>query len=125
MEWEKSARCPDGSAFPAGPALDPSAVNILGSDRRDEKNRAAKQIPTWGVNDPKYRRDTSASGALGMGGNVSEWTHSASDEEPSLRIVAGGSWDSWDLSDGRVYQRIPKNPTDRSSSLGFRCAASL
>lgn len=125
MEWEKAARGTDGRAFPAGPALDPTAVNILGSERRDEKTRAAKQIPTWGVNDPRYKRDTSASGALGMGGNVSEWTSSASDVEPGLRIVAGGSWDSWDLSDGRAYQRIPKNPTDRSSSLGFRCAASM
>jgi formylglycine-generating enzyme required for sulfatase activity len=60
-----------------------------------------------------------------MGGNVSEWTASASREEPDLRIAAGGSWDSWDLSDGRAYQQVPKAPNDRSSSLGFRCAANL
>lgn len=59
-----------------------------------------------------------------MAGNVSEWTASASEEEPDLRLVAGGSWDSWELSDGRTYNRIPKSPTDRSSSLGFRCAKS-
>jgi formylglycine-generating enzyme required for sulfatase activity len=59
-----------------------------------------------------------------MAGNVSEWTATASEEEPDLRYAAGGSWDSWELSDARVYHRIPKNPSDRSSSLGFRCASS-
>ena len=59
-----------------------------------------------------------------MAGNVSEWTASASEEEPDLRLVAGGSWDSWVLADGRAYNRIPKSPTDRNSSLGFRCAKS-
>lgn len=124
VEWEKTARGEDGRSFPAGGAIDPADVNILGSDRRDEKNRAPKQIPTWGVNDDQYARDQSPYGALAMAGNVSEWTASASEDEPDLRLAAGGSWDSWDLNDGRAYHRLPKNPTDRSSSLGFRCASS-
>jgi formylglycine-generating enzyme len=122
VEWEKAARGTDGRNFPTGETLD-RAVNILGADRHDEKNRAPKQIPTWSVEDPQYARDASPYGVLGMAGNVSEWTASASPDEPDLRLVAGGSWDSWDLSDGRVYNRIPKAATDRSSSLGFRCAA--
>lgn len=123
-EWEKAARGTDGRTFPTGAALDPDAVNILGSEKRDRKNRADKQIPTWAVTDPRYARDRSAYGVLGMAGNVSEWTSTASEEEADLRYAAGGSWDSWELSDARVYHRIPKNPTDRSSSLGFRCASS-
>jgi formylglycine-generating enzyme required for sulfatase activity len=123
LEWEKAARGDDGRSFPTGGALDPDGVNILGSDRRDEKTRAPKQIPTWGVDEERYARDRSPSGVLGMAGNVSEWTASASEEEPDLRLAAGGSWDSWDLNDGRVYHRLAKNPTDRSSSLGFRCAS--
>ncbi len=122
-QWEKAARGKDGRSFPTGGALDPSAVNILGSDRRDEKTRAPRQIPTWGVNNDEYARDRSPYGVLGLAGNVSEWTSSASEDEPDLRLAAGGSWDSWDLNDGRTYARIPKNPTDRSSSLGFRCAS--
>jgi iron(II)-dependent oxidoreductase len=122
-QWEKAARGSDGRAFPTGGALDPEAVNILGSDRRDEKNRAPRQIPTWGVLSDEYARDRSPYGVLGMAGNVSEWTSSASEDEADLRLAAGGSWDSWDLNDGRTYARIPKNPTDRSSSLGFRCAS--
>lgn len=120
-EWEKAARGEDGTSFPWGEMLDPKQVNILGSDRRDEKNRAPKQIPTWAVTDPRYAKDASGSGVLGMAGNVSEWTASASPEEPDLMMAAGGSWDSWDLSDARTYYSIPKPPTDRSSSLGFRC----
>jgi gamma-glutamyl hercynylcysteine S-oxide synthase len=122
-QWEKAARGKDGRAFPTGGALDPDAVNILGSDRRDEKSRAPRQIPTWGVFSDEYARDRSPYGVLGLAGNVSEWTSSASEDEPDLRLAAGGSWDSWDLNDGRTYARIPKNPTDRSSSLGFRCAS--
>lgn len=124
VEWEKAARGKDGRAFPTGSVLDPSDANILGADRHDEKLQAAKQIPTWPIGDRRYGRDRSPYGVLAMAGNVSEWTSSASADEPDLRLVAGGSWDSWELSDGRTYNRIPKSPTDRSSSLGFRCAKS-
>jgi len=121
-EWEKAARGGDGRSFPSGPALDPGDVNILGADH-DRKLDAPKQIPTWPVTEARYRRDGSPFGVYGMGGNVSEWTSTASEDEPDLRLAAGGSWDSWDLSDARVYHRLPKEPSDRSSSLGFRCAA--
>ncbi|MEO7793448.1 MAG: SUMF1/EgtB/PvdO family nonheme iron enzyme [Thermoanaerobaculia bacterium] len=124
VEWEKAARGTDGRSYPTGNVLDPATVNILGADRHDEKTGAAKQIPTWPVTDSHYARDKSPYGVLGMAGNVSEWTASASEDEPDLRLVAGGSWDSWELADGRTYNRIPKSPTDRSSSLGFRCAKS-
>lgn len=124
VEWEKAARGTDGRVYPTGNVLDPSNANILGADRHDEKLAAAKQIPTWPVTDSRYARDKSPYGVLAMAGNVSEWTASASEEEPDLRLVAGGSWDSWELSDGRTYNRIPKAPTDRNSSLGFRCARS-
>ncbi len=124
IEWEKAARGTDGRAYPTGNVLDPSSANILGPDRHDEKLSAAKQIPTWPVSDGRYARDRSPYGVLGLAGNVSEWTASASEDEPDLRLVAGGSWDSWELSDGRTYNRIPKSPTDRNSSLGFRCAKS-
>jgi serine/threonine-protein kinase len=124
LEWEKAARGTDGRAYPTGEVLDPADVNILGTQRRDEKSAAPKQIASWPVDGAKYRRDASPYGVYGMAGNVSEWTSSASADEPDLRVVAGGSWDSWELADGRTYQKLPKNPNDRSSSLGFRCAKS-
>jgi formylglycine-generating enzyme required for sulfatase activity len=75
------------------------------------------------VTDSRYARDASPFGVLGMAGNVSEWTASASEDEPDLMLVAGGSWDSWELNDARTFHRLPKPPTDRSSSVGFRCAS--
>jgi len=122
VEWEKAARGTDGRAYPWGETLDGQQANILGPDRREEKTRAPKQIASWAVNDPRYGRDQSPYGVLGLAGNVSEWTASASREEPDLMLAAGGSWDSWDYGDARTTQRLPKPPTDRSSSLGFRCA---
>lgn len=122
-EWEKAARGTDGREFPTGATIDAKAVNILGADH-DKKDQAAKKIPTWAVDDEAYARDASPYGVLGMAGNVSEWTASTSPDEPDYRLAAGGSWDSWDLNDGRTYARLPKSPTDRSSSLGFRCAQS-
>jgi serine/threonine-protein kinase len=124
LEWEKAARGTDGRAYPTGDLLEPTDVNILGTQRRDEKGAAPKQIATWAIDNPKYARDKSPYGVLGMAGNASEWTASASQDEPDLRLTAGGSWDSWELSDGRTYNRLPKDPNDRSSSLGFRCAKS-
>ncbi len=122
-EWEKAARGTDGREFPTGSTLDRKAVNILGSDH-DKKDAAAKKIPTWAVDDEAYARDVSPYGVQGMAGNVSEWTASTSPDEPDYRLAAGGSWDSWDLNDGRTHFRLGKSPTDRSSSLGFRCARS-
>jgi iron(II)-dependent oxidoreductase len=122
LEWEKAARSGDGRLFPWGETFDAQLTNILGAERHDEKNKAPKQIPTWPTGDPRYGRDGSPYGVLGMGGNVSEWTSSASPQEPNLMLVAGGSWDSWDGNDARVTHRVPKPPTDRSSSLGIRCA---
>jgi formylglycine-generating enzyme required for sulfatase activity/ABC-type amino acid transport substrate-binding protein len=123
LEWEKAARGKDGRSFPTG-ALDPARVNILGQDRRGEKQSALKQIPTWGVKEERYAGDVSPYRVLGMTGNVSEWTADSSNEEPDLYLAAGGSWDSWDLSDGQVHNRLPRSKKERSSSLGFRCAYS-
>lgn len=122
LEWEKAARGGDGRLFPWGETFDAQLTNILGTEHHDEKNKAPKQIPTWSTADARYARDGSPHGVLGMGGNVSEWTSTASPEEPNLMLVAGGSWDSWDGNDARVTHRVPKPPTDRSSSVGVRCA---
>lgn len=120
-EWERAARGDDGRPYPTGETLGRGSVNILG-DEHEKKNQAPKQIPTWAVTDRAYQRDESPYAVYGLAGNVSEWTSTASREQPELRLAAGGSWDSWVFSDGRVDHRLPFRPGDRSSSLGFRCA---
>ena len=120
-EWERAARGTDGRDFPWGPGWEPGAANILGPDH-GPKADAPRQIATWPVTEARYARDASPDGVLGMAGNVSEWTASPSPREPNLLVVAGGSFDSWDYMDGRAWTRVPKRPSDRSSSVGFRLA---
>lgn len=120
-EWEKAARGSDGRQFPWGDSPDPSLTNILGAERHDEKEKAARQMPCWNVTDRRYVRDRSPYGVLGMAGNVSEWTADEAPNAPGNMVVAGGSWDSWDFSDARTFHRFSKSPADRSASLGFRC----
>jgi formylglycine-generating enzyme required for sulfatase activity len=122
QEWEKAARGTDGRTYPTGEAIPPGAVNILGPEgRAARRSAAARQIPTWAVNDPRYARDRSAFGVLGMTGNVSEWTATPGGSRGELRLVAGASWDSWESADAIVHQTLPKRTSDASSSLGFRC----
>jgi formylglycine-generating enzyme required for sulfatase activity len=122
QEWEKAARGTDGRTYPTGEAIPAGAVNILGAEgRAARRSAAARQIPTWAVTDPRYARDRSAFGVLGMTGNVSEWTATPAGARQELRLVAGASWDSWESADAIVHQTLPKRTTDASSSLGFRC----
>jgi formylglycine-generating enzyme required for sulfatase activity len=124
QEWERAARGSDGREYPWGDESDPSRPNILGSNH-DAKAKAPRQIATWPVTDPRLAKDASADGLLGMAGNVSEWTSTSSENEPGLMIVAGGSFDSWDQTDARTWHRVPKRPSDRSSSVGIRLARDI
>jgi ABC-type amino acid transport substrate-binding protein len=119
-EWAMAARGDDQRIYPTGSTPDLASINI-----RRQRERRGAQIPTWSVHDARYALDKSFYGILGMTGNVSEWTASASELEPNLRIAAGGSWDSWDLKDAEVEHQIPRSPIVRSNSLGFRCAFSF
>ena len=122
IEWEKAARGTDGrsSRRVTSSIRRPRTFSAPTGTTRRPLPRSKVRPGRWVTY--RYARDRSPYGVLAMAGNVSEWTASASEEEPDLRLVAGSSWDSWELSDGRTYNRIPKSPADRSSSLGFRCA---
>ena len=121
-EWEKAARYPNARSFPWGTDEDHSRANILGEEGHKSVASAARGIPTWAIDDPRYERDASSLGIFGLAGNVSEWTNSHSEKQASLILVAGGSWDSWQFSDAQTFARNAVSPNSRSSSLGFRCA---
>ena len=58
----------------------------------------------------------SPTGALDMGGNVSELVKGFFDAEGTLRLAKGGSF----AKKAPVWERIPVTGADRS--IGFRCA---
>ena len=66
--------------------------------------------------------DVAASGALHLGGNVAEWTSTASGAGPRLGIVFGGHWKSpWSHGVRLPIEEIPVETRD--ATIGFRCAA--
>lgn len=121
FEWEKAARGTDGREYPTGGIPDSTVANLVA---HSERSRTEREIPTWPVTDPRYQHDHSPYGALGMAGNVSEWTSSRSENEPDRHLAAGGSWESYSFSEALAYHRLPQRLTERSASLGFRCAKS-
>jgi serine/threonine protein kinase len=59
--------------------------------------------------------DVSAAGAVGMAGNLSEWTATTPDRNSA--ITRGGSWRD------PTAQRVELKRDTRSDTIGFRCAA--
>jgi formylglycine-generating enzyme required for sulfatase activity len=131
QEWEKAARGADGRLYPWGHKPDPAKSNIATG------RSSPKPLPVY-----VFPADHSPFGAIGMAGNVSEWTTAVadapaptssrrSDPPPPARrdsaVIRGGSFQLADATlTNRVavppaYQIDPRN--FRSPSIGFRCAA--
>lgn len=108
QEWERAARGDDARRFPWG--ADAPRSNVCW--KRGEEGTCAVGTSLG---------DKSPYGILDMGGNVHEWT---STEYRDGRVIRGGSWyvDTDTLM--RATWRDGIRPTDPSSSLGVRCAAS-
>ena len=113
-QWEKAARGPAGSTYPYGSRFDDYKSNT--SESRFGHTTAVDL----------YRDGVSPYGALGMSGNVWEWTlseyHSRRNDNLSSdnpRVLRGGSW-----ANSRHYakaaSRICNYPGDRFVNAGFR-----
>ena len=121
-EWEMAARYPDKRLYPWGDDEDHSRANIIGeTSHQPIVDRYPFGIPTWAIADPMYERDSSSLGILGLAGNVAEWTSSPNEKVAGSFFVAGGSWDSWQFHDAKVYARVYASASLTSSSIGFRC----
>lgn len=109
-EWEKAARGTQGKPYPWGDAPDLTKANLAASDRHVR----------W-AEVTEYPTDVSPNGAIGMGGNLSEWTSSSTTGFNA--IVRGGSWRDKD-KEALVTKRLTNIPREfRSDVIGFRCAA--
>jgi len=125
QEWEKAARGADGRAFPWGP-FQPGHANIDETIGNAGPHNLGKTSAA-GI----YPQGRSPYGALDMAGNVWEWclneyerpqrTGTAGD---ALRVVRGGSWDSYRDFARAAYRH---NAPYRHYGLGFRllCVAPI
>ncbi len=122
-EWEKAARGTDGKIFPWGDDLRPHAAN-LGSDY-DPKGKGGK-IDGYNYWAPVIhtREDISAFGALGMAGNVEEWT-ATWDNHPDypdtlVPVVRGGHFALTTVKNLLTLRTLAQSPDKTSLARGFR-----
>jgi formylglycine-generating enzyme required for sulfatase activity len=109
MEWEKSARGPDGRIYPWGNKL---------PKRKPHPYYSGIIKRRVGLN----RKDVSFYGARDMAGSVWEWT---ADRVNGKSVVRGGLWNlHLDYEYSKTYERNLIHPDRRFIFLGFRCAGS-
>ncbi len=121
-EWEKAARGTDARLYPWG--------NEWGSDKSAAGQRGALDASAVG----KFPSDASPYTAHDMVGNVWQWTNSLWKPYPydandgredqnaqGERVVRGGMF-AFGAAISRVNVRNKLAPTDKSLSVGFRCA---
>jgi formylglycine-generating enzyme required for sulfatase activity len=137
-EWEYASRGEQGRIFPWGDLFDGARLNYCDvnctathADIRYDDG-FAKTSPVG-----SYPTGASWTGALGMGGNVSEWvgdwlgpytleaeSNPTGPLEGTERLVKGCNW-FFHPTYCRGAARASVDPGTRIDFLGFRCAASL
>jgi formylglycine-generating enzyme len=125
LQWEKAARGFDGRLFPWGNDWDENKC-------RNFNNKGLGT--TCAVDD--YPEGTSIFGVFNMSGNVWEWVEDWYESNAYARyaknyltlpnagqfkLLRGGSWHGDNPVPFRGAARLPKNPDDRASVVGFRC----
>jgi eukaryotic-like serine/threonine-protein kinase len=118
LEWEKAARGPDGREYPWGDAPDCARANW---GNFDGEGPCAGKNPGRPVAVGATPTGASVYGALDLAGNVWEWVADKYDEDPTRRVVRGGSCCSYFVGP-RAANRNAWAPEHRDADLGFRCA---
>jgi len=118
-EWEKAARGPNGQIYPWGNEFSDDKAATADSDMRIMGHALCNA--SSGNMTGHAPGDKSPYGAMDMGGNVREWTSSFDPENPSMKVVKGGSWLDLNLL-ARGAHREFVYKYFKSHIIGFRCA---
>jgi formylglycine-generating enzyme required for sulfatase activity len=113
-EWERAARGTDGREYPWGDAFDFSKANIA--------EKIFEGIGTTSI--CTYPQGASPVGALGMSGNVWEWTGSLYEPDSGKFVMRGGSW-YFIQRHARCAARSRRSPGLFSNYIGLRGVVSL
>ena len=117
-QWEAAARGPEGSAYPWGNDPDEKKVNS-GSDFVKGDPGATGKVDGWNFwsRVDQVSGDRSASGVIGMAGNVSEWTNTWTADN-RFPILKGGNFMSADV---RLDKRVEDQDGSKGAEhIGFR-----
>ena len=117
-QWEAAARGPEGSVYPWGNDPDEKKVNS-GSDFVKTDPGATGKVDGWNYwsRVDQVSGDRSASGVVGMAGNVSEWTNTWTADN-RFPILKGGNFMSADV---RLDKRVEDQDGGKGAEhIGFR-----
>ena len=117
-DWEKAARGADGREYPWG---DEAACDRANWGNFEGEGPCARKNPGRPVAVGGYPAGASPYGVQDLGGNVWEWVADKYEDEPTRRVVRGGSCCSYFVGP-RAANRNAWLPDHRDSDLGFRCA---
>ena len=107
-EWEKAARGTDKRKYPWKEGY-PTEKNV------NAGNVIGDTVPVG-----LYRNGASPYGVLDMVGNVREWVANWYDDEQTVKVLKGGSFeDSYEHM--RVADRLFHDPNSAGFNRGFRC----
>jgi formylglycine-generating enzyme required for sulfatase activity len=125
QEWEKAARGTDGREFPWGNEDRRGSINLSSDDSPGRKYGGGTQGTDCWLPVDRIKDDVSPCGAVGMAGNVEEWTGSWGSHPffPDLLvpILRGGHFALKDSRKVLTIRSFPKtSPDNRSPARGFR-----
>lgn len=135
-EWEYAARGAAGRKYPWGSAApDTARLNACDKSCTELYLKIDAMFETsdgWGTTAPtgSFPKGATPEGLQDMAGNVAEWTSSKDCPYPEKscaeekRITRGGGWDTgmWASVSGSGRTYGGREPSQRLSGLGFRCA---
>ncbi|MDB6132596.1 MAG: c-type lectin fold [Verrucomicrobiales bacterium] len=124
QEWEKAGREPDGRAWPWGNEPNPKRANTGGNAAAP----AGVDGHAWWCDVDAMPEDRSASGVVGLAGNVAEWTSTLLPDpdvpDVEMPVYRGGDFHQTSPVPLNAGPWLAKMPLHAKPFIGFRTASS-